>query len=82
MLDRFGDEEEKSVKNYQDLLVKVQETQEALKKADASTYTQVSIPLTELERKVNKHLNEERVHLDVVDAMREMFTNMKLGNVY
>ena len=84
ILDRFGDEEDKSVRSYEDLLVKVQQSIEALKKANLAgdAYTSVATPLLELERKVNKHLNEERVHLDVIDAMQEMFSNMKLGNVY
>jgi len=85
ILDRFGDEEEKSVNSYQELLVKVQESQAALKRAGFRTeieYNAIAIPLNELERKINKHLNEERVHLDVIDAMQEMFSNMKLGKVY
>jgi len=88
MLDRFGDEEEKSVKNYEEFLVKVQESKKTLEEAwrnqkvATDTFNETMTPLNELERKVNKHLNEERVHLDVIDAMREMFTNMKLGNVY
>jgi rubrerythrin len=92
ILDRFGDEEEKSVNSYQELLVKVQQSQEALRnwahrtpvgtKFDTDAYNEIAIPLNELEQKVNKHLNEERVHLDVIDAMQEMFSNMKLGKVY
>jgi rubrerythrin len=83
ILDRFGDEEDKAVRSYEDLLVKVQQSIEALKKSDLAgdAYTSVATPLMELERKVNKHLNEERVHLDVVDALREMFSGMKLGKV-
>jgi hypothetical protein len=88
MLDRFGDEEEKSVNSYEELLVKVQSSMKALinarmqKNMSMESYQEAIVPLNELERKINKHLNEERVHLDVIDAMREMFTNMKLGNVY
>jgi len=88
ILDRFGEEEEKSVNNYQDLLAKVQDSKVALSNAryqgkiPMENYNEAMVPLNELERKINKHLNEERVHLDVVDAMREMFSNMKLGKVY
>ena len=88
ILDRFGEEEEKSVNSYQDLLAKVQDSKVALSNAryqgkiPMENYNEAMVPLNELERKINKHLNEERVHLDVVDAMREMFSNMKLGKVY
>jgi two-component SAPR family response regulator len=83
ILDRFGDEEEKSVNSYQELLIQVQKSKAALGQIqDSVTYDQIAAPLNELERKINKHLNEERVHLDVIDAMQEMFSNMKLGKVY
>ena len=88
ILDRFGDEEEKSVNSYQELLVKVQSSTTALinarmqKNMSMESYQEAIVPLNELERKINKHLNEERVHLDVIDAMQEMFSNMKLGKVY
>ena len=93
ILDRFGDEEEKSVNNYQELLVKVLQSKQALfdqynKRTSTKwgmstdTYNALVTPLNELEQKINKHLNEERVHLDVIDAMQEMFSNMKLGKVY
>lgn len=84
ILDRFAEEEQKSVRNYEDFLVKVQQSREALKqsKLAGDAYGEVATPLIELEIKINKHLNEERVHLDVVNAMRDMFSNMKLGNVY
>ena len=83
ILDRFGEEEEKSVNSYQDLLIQVQKTKAALGQIqDSDTYDAVATPLNELERKINKPLNEERVHLDVIDTMQEMFSNMKLGKVY
>jgi rubrerythrin len=88
ILDRFGEEEEKSVKNYEEFLVKVQQSNEALETAlkkgtiSEDGYNAVVYPLRSLQQKVNKHLNEERVHLDVVDALRAMFSNMKLGTVY
>jgi hypothetical protein len=84
ILDRFAEEEQKFVRNYEDFLVKVQQSREALKqsKLAGDAYGEVATPLIELEIKINKHLNEERVHLDVVNAMRDMFSNMKLGNVY
>ena len=86
ILDRFGEEEEKSVRSYEDFLVKVQQSKAALqaewnKGLSGDAYNAIATPLNELERKVNKHLNEERVHLDVVDALREMFSGMKLGKV-
>jgi rubrerythrin len=88
ILDRFGDEEEKSVNSYQELLAQVQDSKVALSnaryqgKTPMKNYSEAMVPLNELERKINKHLNEERVHLDVIDAMQEMFSNMKLGKVY
>jgi rubrerythrin len=83
ILDRFAEEEQKSVRNYEEFLVKVQQSKDALKDIpDDFIYDKVAAPILELERKVNKQLNEERTHLDVVTALREMFSNMKLGNVY
>ena len=88
MLGRFKEMEQKSVSNYEEFLVKVQETEEALNKQydnmqlSDDQYRAIMAPLNSLKGKVNKHLNEERVHLDVVDAMRDMFNSMKLGNVY
>jgi len=88
ILDRFGDEEEKSVHSYEDFIVKIQDNTRSLTvawqqgKITTEVYNETMTPINELHRKINKHLNEERVYLDVVDAMQEMFSNMKLGKVY
>ena len=84
MLDRFREEEQKSVSSYEDFLVKVQQSKAALQKSNIldDAFNAVYAPLNELERKINKHLNEERVHLDVITAVKKMFSDMKSGNVY
>jgi rubrerythrin len=84
ILDRFAELEQKSVDSYGDFLLKVQQSRIALRKQGLpdDEYDKIATPLNELERKIYKHMNEEQTHLDVVNAMREMFNNMKLGNVY
>lgn len=84
ILDRFAAEEEKSVKNYEEFLVEVHQTGDALVKSSLTgdTYSEIATPLNELEQKIRKHLSEEKVHLDVVNALADMFENMKVGNLY
>jgi len=83
MLDRFADIERNSIQSYEEFLTEIQKSKGAIDDiSDDATYHKVAAPMNELERKVNKHLNEERTHLDVINAMREMFSNMQLGNVY
>jgi hypothetical protein len=84
MLDRFQEIEQKAVSSYEEFLVTVQQSKAALEKSDLPNekYYEIVTPLNKLEQKVNKHLNEERTHLDVVNAMRDMFNRMKSGNVY
>lgn len=88
ILDRFGEEEEKSVNSYQELLAKVIESDQALTNAlkegtiSDEGYDAVVTPIRVLLQKINKHLNEERVHLNVIDSLQEMFSNMKLGKAF
>jgi hypothetical protein len=83
MLDRFAEIEQKSINSYQEFLTQVQQSKAAIEDIpDDATYNKVVVPINTLEQKINKHLNEERNHLDVVIALKEMFNSMKLGNVY
>ena len=66
ILDRFGEEEEKSVNNYQEFLVKVQQSNEALETAlkkgaiSDEDYNAVVTPLRSLQQKINKHLKTKK----------------------
>jgi hypothetical protein len=71
ILDRFGQEEQNGIKNYGDLLQKVKESLMLVEPG-----TDAEMPLIEMRRKITKILTEEKIHLDTIDALKQMVKAM------
>jgi rubrerythrin len=70
ILDRFVKEETDGIREYEQLLDKVNHSITIAAKAGSTG--EVEIPLIQMRRQINRILQEERTHLDAINALREM----------
>jgi len=70
ILDRFAEEETKGLEEYEGLLNKINQTIE--ESAKAGNAGEVTIPLIQMRRQINRILQEERTHLDAINALKDM----------
>jgi small-conductance mechanosensitive channel len=76
ILDRFKNEESKSIKEYSELLLKINESIAAIQQANIPALDVTLIILQDAQRKINRIIQEEQIHLDALNAIREEFTTI------
>lgn len=65
VLDRFKDEEEKGIRQYETLLSQITHSLQVSPEEE-------HVILIELQRKINRILQEEKTHLEAINSLKEM----------